>query len=73
MVIVNRGSHASLQDKIFWFKAKKEYISQVGNKQFNKFNKLNYDDDWNKKNRRFDVNQYIMDHKKTSLNIQRLR
>lgn len=52
MVIVNRGARASLTDKVFWYKAKNEPLDElIGCKQFVNNHKLNYDENWRRKNK----------------------
>ena len=64
MVIVNRGARDSFLEKIYWFKADNEDVDRIGCKQFNKFHKDNYDDNWRKKNKEFDINDYVRGRKK---------
>lgn len=59
MVIVNRGDRHNLQDKIFYYKAPDEYLDKVGCRQFNKIHKNNYDENWRKKGKDFDINDII--------------
>lgn len=55
MVIVNRGARSSILDKIFWYKAKNESVGMIGCEQFVDFHKKNYDPQWKKKKKKFDI------------------
>lgn len=59
MVIVNRGSRKDFLDKIFWFKAGKDNIKQIGCNQFNKFHDRNYDPDWRTNTHTIDINKIV--------------
>jgi len=72
MVIANRGAKANILDKVFWYKAKKVDIDRIGCKQFNKYNKWNYDEKWRTKNRQFDIQKYIEDKKSSQLNVEKI-
>lgn len=55
MVIVNRGARSSFLDKIFWYKAGNESIGLIGCDQFKDYHKNNYDVNWRKKKKQFDI------------------
>lgn len=55
MVIVNRGARSSILDKIFWYKAKNEPVGMIGCDQFVNFHNRNYDPQWKKKKKKFDI------------------
>lgn len=67
MVIVNRGSRSSFLDKIFWYKARDEKLEKmIGCDQFVNYHKNNYDENWRKKKKHFD----IMDFAKKKTNTK---
>lgn len=50
MVLANRGARHSFTDKVFKYKAEDDKDNRlIGCRQFVKFHKLNYDENWNKK------------------------
>lgn len=56
MVIVNRGSRSSFLEKIFWYKAKNDPLdNMIGCEQFIDYHKYNYDNEWRKKKKHFDI------------------
>ena len=65
MVIVNRGAKTSFLDKVFWYGGSDKEIKSIGNRQYNSYNKDNYDVNWEKKKRFIDTNQYFAERKKT--------
>lgn len=70
MVINKRIKSANLTDKIYWYKADIDKISQkftVGNGNFIKFNEKYYNKEWNKTKKVFNVEDYL--NKKQKLNI----
>ena len=69
MVIVNRGARRNFLDKIFWYKADKVKIKNIGCKQFNDYHDDNYNSKWKDKNLEFDFGRY-MDNKKKSDTIK---
>lgn len=72
MVIVNRGNRTSFLDKIFWYRAKTTKIKSFGSKQLNDYHQNNYDKEYKRKKRQFNINTYIEDKKKTTLKIEKL-
>jgi hypothetical protein len=58
MVLVNRDANADFFDKVYYYKAPDLSNSGiiVGGSQYKKFHELNYREDWNKKDKQFDVN-----------------
>ena len=56
MVIVNRGARSSFLEKIFWYKASNEKLEKmIGCDQFVEYHKNNYDEEWRKKKKQFDI------------------
>ncbi len=55
MVIVNRGARASFLEKIYWYKAENEAVGMIGCKQFVDYHNKNYDKNWKKKTKTFDI------------------
>lgn len=77
MVIVNRGSRKTFQEKVFWYKApKKEDINvKMGCEQFRYFHKKNYNKDWRHKNIGFDSSGFFKrakQDKNSTIRITRL-
>lgn len=68
MVIVNRGNRKEFLDKIFWYKAPKDFADPnftMGCQQFRDFNKKNYNEAWEeKKNAFFDADDLFDKHRK---------
>ena len=66
MVICNRGSRKSIFDKIFHYKAPTIQNSDIksGCYQFRKFHEENYDKEWSKRKRDFDMSGYCVQKKK---------
>lgn len=56
MVINNRGNGDNFLENIYWYKAKKIDDVIIGNKQYIKFNKDNYNPNWSKVERVVDIN-----------------
>jgi hypothetical protein len=57
MVIVNRGARANFLEKVYWFKASNEKVGMIGCKQFIKYHERNYDAEWKKRTKAFDINE----------------
>jgi hypothetical protein len=55
MVIVNRGARSSFLEKIFWYKAGNEKVGMIGCDQFVDYHKNNFDQNWRKKKKQFDI------------------
>ena len=55
MVIVNRGARASFLEKIYWYKAENEQVGMIGCKQFVEYHNKNFDINWKKKIKTFDI------------------
>lgn len=55
MVIVNRGAKAKLTEKIYWYKANNDTCELIGCKQFVDFHKLNFNEEWKKQKKPFDI------------------
>lgn len=72
MVIVNRGSRKNFLDKIFWFKAKNEIPERIGCQQFNDFHKNNFNPNWRKKEKLFDINKFIETKKKSIIKVEKI-
>ena len=71
MVIVNRGKRETFHDKIFWYKADKEKINRIGDKQFNNFNDKNFDKDWKVKMAKFNTAKFFEDRKRRKINVEK--
>ena len=56
MVINNKIHSKEIEEKVFWFKAKKTPTFFIGSKKFKKYHKKNYDSEWNKRLPIFDIN-----------------
>lgn len=69
MVVSNRGARSSFLDKVFWYKATNEKIDHIGCKQFNNFHKDNYDDQWEERDKVFDITKYVNDKKNSGGSI----
>ena len=70
MVINNRIKNSNnLKDRVFWYKAEFKDNFQLGSERFIKFNKDNYDPEYEKKNF-FDLTNY---NKKTHVNIKLIK
>jgi hypothetical protein len=72
MVIVNRGANKNFLEKIFWYKANEEHIDQIGNNQFNKFHKNNYDPKWRLKENNFNEDKYFNRGKKARIVVDKI-
>jgi hypothetical protein len=64
MVIVNtnrgpNGQSNELLDKIFWYKANDNRISDIGCSQFRKYHKKNYDREWEDKKMHINPDEYF--------------
>ncbi len=66
MVIVNRGVRKELIDKIFHYKADNEECDFIGCKQFIDFHEKNYNTDWEKNGKGFNMSNF---EKKSKFNI----
>uniref|UniRef100_A0A6C0AD95 Packaging ATPase n=1 Tax=viral metagenome TaxID=1070528 RepID=A0A6C0AD95_9ZZZZ len=71
MVIVNRGARHSFTEKVFKYKADVETDKMIGCKQFIKFHKLNYDEEWEKRNtKKLTIDDFARKRKKTGEQIK---
>jgi hypothetical protein len=79
MVIKNRGSRHSLIDKIGYFKAENldDVKFEFGCKQFKKYHKMNYDENWEDKKMQaeFDCDDVFAESKKnkTKINVRKIK
>jgi hypothetical protein len=70
MVIINTNRHkisidGPFTNKIFWYKADTSInLDTIGCDQYITFGKKNYDDEWKKKENKFDINEYCIQQKK---------
>lgn len=64
MVISNRGARNSFLDKVFWYVAPDIKLNKIGCKQFQDFHTKNYDKEWKKRDRGFDIAEYCLQKKK---------
>jgi len=64
MVIVNRGSKNSFTDKVFWYVADDISIDNMGCKQFREFHKNNFNENWRRKRKPFNINDFCSKRKK---------
>jgi len=55
MVIVNRGARANFLEKIYWYKADNDKVAMMGCDQFVKYHKDNYDENWRRKRKDFNI------------------
>jgi hypothetical protein len=58
MVINNAGGGSSFLDKVFWYRAENEAVETIGCKQFIDYHKNNYDPNWRKKNKTFNIESF---------------
>lgn len=72
MVIVNRGAKNNLTEKVFWYKAQKEKINQIGCNQFNEYHKNNYDKKWRDKYKKFNENKFFNRGKKAKIVVNKI-
>lgn len=72
MVIVNRGTRTNFLDKVFWYKADTEPITHIGSKQFNKYHNSNYDQNWKKKSKPFDIATFVEGKKNTRICVSKI-
>lgn len=76
MVVVARingsGGSDKIEDNVFWYKAKPDAPKYVGNKQFNKFNKDNFNPDWRQARKKMDIANIIQNDKKQSIKIAKV-
>jgi hypothetical protein len=72
MVINNRGSRKSIFDKIYQYKAPtiKDHEIKSGCYQFRRFHELNYNPDWGKKKKSFDLGEYVANKKKSKTGLK---
>lgn len=75
MVIVNRGARSSFLEKIYYYKAPMitDNDVKIGCKQFNVYHKKNYNPQWRKKTKSFDIVEYCSKHKqeKTAIKVDK--
>lgn len=71
MVIVNRGARKSIFEKIYYYKAPDLTGVKVdmGCKQFRDYHKNNYDNDWQRKARIFNVDEYFQKKRKNKSKV----
>lgn len=71
MVIKNRGSRTNLFDKIAFYKAPnlRNVQFQFGCNQFRTYHKKNYREDWEDKATQLDIDDYLLDKKKTKSRV----
>lgn len=69
MVIVNRGARKTFLEKVFWYKADDNEDIDIGCKQFNKYHKDNYDENWRTRDKVFDIEEYVQTKNKSKLNV----
>jgi hypothetical protein len=55
MVVVNNSNSIDFFDQVFWYRAENESIGKIGCKQFLDYHINNYDDEWKKKERQFNI------------------
>ena len=55
MVIVNRGARSTFLEKVFWYKASNDDVGMIGCNQFIKHHDKNFDPEWRKKNKKYDI------------------
>ena len=67
MVINNRRKSANITQKVFWYRAADPGKFKLGSKQYLRFHEKYYNPEWKKKNKVFDVDDYL--NKKQKLNI----
>ena len=74
MVINNKIHSKEIEDKVFWFKAKKTPDFYIGSNKFKKYHKKNYDNNWNKRLPIFDINTALTKRKnKLNLVVEKIR
>ena len=74
MVINNKIHSKNIEEKVFWFKAKKTPKFYIGSKKFKKYHKKNYDDNWDKRLPIFDINSALSTRKnKLNLVIEKIK
>lgn len=59
LVINNQVRSNNILDKVFWFKASDPGPFMIGGPRLALYNKLHYDTQWKKRNKAFDVGQYL--------------
>jgi hypothetical protein len=69
LVINNRIHSKNITDKIFWYRAKKVPTFKIGAKNFRKFHKESYDENWDKKIEVFNPESLLINSKRNSLKI----
>ena len=74
MVINNRVHSTDITEKVFWYKAKETPDFTMGSKKYKKYHKKNYDIDWNKRIKEFNINDVLgRKRNKPSLIIEKVR
>ena len=58
MVIVNRDSDGGFLSQIYWFRATNDQIEMIGCKQFIQNHTDNYNPDWRRKNKKFNIETF---------------
>lgn len=76
MVIKNRGARLNIFDKIAFYKAPNldKVSCDFGCKQFRKFDKMNYNENWEDEQFQMDYEEFLLDKKKnkTKINIKKI-
>jgi hypothetical protein len=71
LVISNRGARSSFLDKVFYYKAPDTGDDiKMGCRQLRKFHEKNYDSEWKKKTKQFEINDFCLKKKKDKSLIQ---
>jgi len=71
LVIVNRGARVNFLDKIFYYKAPNTGDEiKMGCKQFRQYHEKNFNKDWKKKNKQFQIDEFCSKKKKDKSLIQ---
>ena len=71
LVLCNRGARYDFFDKVFWYKAKEIIPPKICCEQFLTFHEKNYDENWRKRKKDFDVETYIKSRGKEPLKVEK--
>jgi len=69
MVLNNKKRSKNIIDKVFWYKAIEPKHFIIGSESYKKFNEKNYNPFWHKKDKLFDVDEYLLKKNKFCIEV----
>ena len=70
LVINNRVKSNNLLDKVFWYRADNPGTFTVGGERYIRYHKRNFNKDWYKKRKIFNVNDYVKKTRGLEVNVE---